>query len=462
MLSPRKLAAFAVLACSLCPGLARGDDYLPSPGRLVYGPINSRPSGNGLEIEVVWTAAVPGPSATFRDYSTDIHVRVGDYSATQTVRVSANPGAGFCPNGKFGDPCGRGTVDGQDVPLLNLSEDGGYSQFPWITTKFPFVPKDMYGENDLIEVTLTPTPGSEPELDTSDDFVAQPVGGPIFYDRSFRSVELEPIPGTTDLYDIVVEYQLAYNTVMPALDIRTDIVMNLNGQNMVFQPWCGQWLIIPSSICGQACSNETCAMIKCDGQVVTTLTCQSYENAWGQFGCACVSGAIRYIIPSIQLKDSDRLELALVAAPGAMPELQGLDQDSVVVCSDQAESLPYGKGKAGTNGVPTLDSTALPVLGQVSGILMKEALPGARSILFYGFQPLDVPFDGGRLLVNPAGLFVVPTPVAADGTLTLERFLPANPSLCGISLFYQLMFRDPGVATGRLAMTNGVERVLGF
>ncbi len=462
MFFPRKFAVSAALTCLLLPGLARGEDASPVGGQILFGSTDDCSIGVGLNIDVIWTVAIVEPGATVRDFSTEIHVQVGDYSETKTVRVFANPGAGFCPNGNFGDSCGTGSIDGREVALLSLSKEGDYSQFPWITTSFPVVPEDMFDENDQIEVTVTPAPGSEPDEDMSDNFVAQPIGGPIFYDRSFRSVELEPVPGTQNLFDLVVEYQLAYNTIMPPLDFRTDIVMNLNGQNIVFEPWCGPWLIDASSVCGQQCFNETCAVIKCDGQTVATLTCQSYENAWGQFGCACVSGAIRYTIPSIQLRDSDRLELSLAAAPGAMPDPEGLDQDSVVVCSDQAESLPYGEGKAGTHGMPTLDSTALPLLGQVSGILMKEALPGARSVLFYGFQPLDAPFDGGRLLVDPAGVFFVPTPVAADGTLTLERFLPANPSLCGVSLFYQLMFRDPGVATGRLAMTNGLERVLGF
>ena len=66
------------------------------------------------------------------------------------------------------------------------------------------------------------------------------------------------------------------------------------------------------------------------------------------------------------------------------------------------------------------------VLGQVSGIQMKEALPGANAFLFLGFRRLDVPFDEGRLLVDPALILFVPTPVAGDGTLTLQALLPAT------------------------------------
>ena len=80
----------------------------------------------------------------------------------------------------------------------------------------------------------------------------------------------------------------------------------------------------------------------------------------------------------------------------------------------------------------------------------------------FGFESLDVPFDGGRLLVNPATIRFLPTPVADDGSLALEGLLPKNPALCGASLFYQMMFRDQGAA-GRLqlAMTNGLHHVFG-
>ncbi len=465
MFPKRYFALVSVIALSLFPGIARGEDSIPRCPplcRFVATPTSQTTEAGGLDIEVVWTAYVGEPTATVLNLSTEVQIQVGDYSAKKTVPVFANPGAGYCTDGTFGGPCGTGSVDGQNVTLLHLSEDGGSAQFPWITTRFPVVPEGMFDENDVIEVTLTPAAGSDQGSSTDGDFVVEPiVDRPTFYDRSFRSVDLEPIPGTTDLYDIVVEYQLAYNTSIPPVDFRTDLVMNLNGENMVFEPWCGPWITTPSSLCGQTCSNETCATIKCDGQTVATLTCQPYENAWGQFDCACVSGAIQYTIPSIQLSPSDRIELSLVGAPGALPEPAGLDDDSWVVCSIQAQSLPYGQGKAGTHGMPTLDSTALPILGQVSGIQMKEALPGARSLLIYGFQPLDIPFDGGRLLVDPAGMFVVPAPVAADGSLILERLLPVDPSLCGVSLFYQLMVRDPGAA-GRFAMTNGLQRVLGF
>ena len=174
-----------------------------------------------------------------------------------------------------------------------------------------------------------------------------------------------------------------------------------------------------------------------------------------QYASAHIPGAV--YLPFSQLMGG------MAPAPGALPELPGLDDDDVILCSSPALSLPYGVGKAGTFGVPALGSSAPPVLGQVSGIKMTQALPGAQPILFLGFQRLDVAFDGGRLLVDPAMVQFVPTAVAPDGSLTLQGLLPANPGLCGVSVFYQLMFIDAGAAGSlQLAMTNGLNHIFGW
>ena len=462
MRSTRSLVLASALAGSLFSGLAHGEDAAPVGGRILFGTTDDCSIGVSLNVEVLWTVALTDPSATTRDYSTDILVKVGNYTATKTVKVFADPGAGHS-SGPFGSPCGTGSVDGENVELLYMSDaPGGVCQFPWIKTAFPPVPWSMFGPNDVIQVSIAPTPGAEPESYTADDLSIEPIQGPLFYDRAFHDVELKPVAGAEDTYDVVVEYQMAYNTTLTPPDLRTEIVMTKNGQTQVFEPWCGPWLVDQQSSCGQSCAEETCAVIKCGGTTVATLVCQSVENAWGQFACACASKPIQYTIPSVQLKAGDHLELALAPAPGSMPEPEGLDQDTWLVCSNAAMSLPYGQGKAGTLGVPTLDSIAPPVLGQVTGIRMKGALPGAQAILFLGVAPLSVGFDGGKLLVDPTVMAFVPTPVAADGTLDLQALLPANPDLCGASLYYQLMFMDSGAGGFyHLAMTNGLNQVFG-
>ncbi|QDU66208.1 hypothetical protein [Engelhardtia mirabilis] len=465
MSSIRRFALLFVLLGSLLPGLARAEDLgrLGIVGRTLFGPTQSGSAAVGLDIEVVWTAFVSEASSETLDLSTDVEIRVGNYSETRTVRVLANPGAGVCSEDNYGQPCGTGLVDDQTVELICLGDGVVHGQFPWITTKFPAVPTSMFEPGDQIFVTLTPAAGAEPELDTSDDFVVETTASPTFYDRSFSSVELKPVAGIPDTYDIVVEYRQAFNTSIPPLDLRTDIVMEQGGKTTVFETWCGPWLIAPSSGCGDACVEQTCAVISCGGETVAKMFCQPVENAWGQFSCACISEPIQYTIPSVQLKADDCLVLSLAAPAGAMSDPAGLDHDQWVVCSNEAQSATYGKGKAGTLGVPTLDSIAQPVPGQMVGIKMKEALPGASPILLLGFEPIELPFDDGLLLVNPVSVIFLATPVAGDGSLTLKWQMEANPDLCGVGAYYQVMFMDAGAAGPlHLAMTNGLNHVFGW
>lgn len=463
MFSTQRFVLSATLACTLAPVLAHGEDLgLPPWNRQIDGlAVAPSSAGNSSQVKVVWTAQIGEPASVGLNLSTDVLVRVGGFSTTVTVPVFSNPGAGFCSDANCGGSCGTGSVSGKDLTLLCLPDGAGCGcEFPSITTSVP-LPPGKY-DNEVVQVLLSPSAGALPEIDVSDDLVAEPFKPAVFWDRALRSVDLQPIPGAVDIYDVVVEYQVAYNGSMPPQDLRANIVMNHNGKTFVYEPWCGPWLIAPSSICGQNCFDETCAVIKCNGQTVATLSCQSYENAWGQYGCICASESLRYTIPSVKLKAGDHFDLSLVAAPGAIPELIGLDNDSALVCSEDAQSLTYGTGKPGLLGVPTLDSIAPPIVGQVSGIRMKEALPGALSILFVGVKPLDLKFDGGTLLVDPALVLFVPAPVAADGSLTLQGLVPADPKLCGVSLYYQFMIQDSGAAGFyHLAMTNGLSWVFG-
>lgn len=466
MFSIRRFALVLITGSALAPFSARGEDLgLPPWNRTVESlAIAPSPAGAASEVKVVWSVALGEPTPTALNLSTDIQLRIGNFSTTKSVPVFIAPGAGPCAAGNCSGSCGTGSVDGQSQTLLCVLGDGGcLCKLPPITTTVP-IPSGDYGPNDLVEVKLVQSIGAIPENYVSDDVAAEPFHAPLFWDRALRSVALKSIPGTAGKFDIVVEYQVAYNSTMPPQDMRTNIVMKHGGNSVVFQPWPTAWMLTPTSNCGQGPAGQDCAVIKSGGQTVATLTCQTYENAWGQFACVCASELLRYTIPSVELKPGDHFEISLAAAPGSIPELAGLDDDHEVVqvlCSGSALSLTYGVGKAGTLGVPVLASSA-PVLGKVSEVTMKEALPGALPILLLGVKPLDVALDGGRLLVDPATVVFVPVPVAADGTLTLQGLMPADPALCGVSLYLQLMFKDSG-ASGHyhLAMTNGVQQILG-
>lgn len=128
-----------------------------------------------------------------------------------------------------------------------------------------------------------------------------------------------------------------------------------------------------------------------------------------------------------------------------------------------ASNASYGTGKPGTHGVPVLNALDLPVLGSTSTVRLENALPGAMPILFLGITQQNIPFDGGALLTDASWILSIPVPILADGTLPLIGTLPADPVLCGFSIYHQVMFADPG-ATGyyHLAQTAGLRRTLGY
>lgn len=135
---------------------------------------------------------------------------------------------------------------------------------------------------------------------------------------------------------------------------------------------------------------------------------------------------------------------------------------AVAPCATAASNQPYGAGKAGSAGVPTLTPIGLPRVGETSGIQVGKAKPGAMATLIVGVAPAALAFDGGTLLVQPAALLPVPAPIGAFGSLSIQGPIPADAGLCGLSLYHQVFVSDPGAAGPyHQAMTNGLLRVLG-
>src|SRR5262249_54650667 len=135
---------------------------------------------------------------------------------------------------------------------------------------------------------------------------------------------------------------------------------------------------------------------------------------------------------------------------------------SIPDCGNDASDALYGTGKPGTNGVPQLAALDPPFLGAPSTVQLTHGLPGAIPIMLAGLSSQSVPFDKGTLLVTPT--FVVPLqiPIDASGSFSLTVALPGDTSLCGLTLYEQMMFVDPA-ATGfhHSAQTNGLARTFG-
>ncbi len=115
----------------------------------------------------------------------------------------------------------------------------------------------------------------------------------------------------------------------------------------------------------------------------------------------------------------------------------------------------YGQGVAGAGGVPALTAQNNPVIGQAIAINLGNGAAGAASgLLFLGLQPASVPgFWGGDLLVTP--LITVGVSLPAGGTV-LAGPIPNDPTLCGVSLYMQLLHADSGVPLGA-ASSAGLE-----
>lgn len=132
------------------------------------------------------------------------------------------------------------------------------------------------------------------------------------------------------------------------------------------------------------------------------------------------------------------------------------------VCTGSANAISYGTGKPGTNGVPQLVATALPVLGGTTVIEIQQSYPGALPILIIGAAPTSQPFELGTLLVVPLQVFSIPVPLTANGSLPIAGALPLDPLLCGASVYLQALIPDPGaIGVNHLAITPGLQLILG-
>ena len=125
-----------------------------------------------------------------------------------------------------------------------------------------------------------------------------------------------------------------------------------------------------------------------------------------------------------------------------------------------ASSYSYGNGKPGSFGTPAL-ATSPPKLGHQITITATNGLPSASPVLFVGAEQASLPFDEGHLYVKPVSIVVLP-PFDLMGVAQVTALL-GDPTLCGVKVFMQAFFLDPG-ASGvyGTAQTNGVAWTVGL
>src|SRR5262249_5392946 len=118
-----------------------------------------------------------------------------------------------------------------------------------------------------------------------------------------------------------------------------------------------------------------------------------------------------------------------------------------------------GSGYAGTLGVPSLTTSAPPVLGLSFDLDVGNSLgSNTPGLLFIGLGSASIPTSaGGTLLVSPLIIQPFTVPAAASA---LPATLPADCSFAGVHVYTQVLELDPGAAH-KISFTAGLDLELG-
>lgn len=119
----------------------------------------------------------------------------------------------------------------------------------------------------------------------------------------------------------------------------------------------------------------------------------------------------------------------------------------------------YGKGWAGTNGVPTFTPKSDPVVGKNLKIDLENSLGATTSgLLVIGLSQASIKTSkGGTLLVAP--LLFTPLSIPAGG-LTISGTIPDDLTLYGLDVDLQALEFDAGASKG-VSFTQGLDLSLG-
>ena len=127
--------------------------------------------------------------------------------------------------------------------------------------------------------------------------------------------------------------------------------------------------------------------------------------------------------------------------------------------SSPATVSNYGAGHPGTTGIPSLTSSAAPVLGTTPNLLVGNSAGASTiAVIFFGDTPISAPTPWrGTALVFP---FTSIAGVIAPGGSPFPLAIPPDSALCGYTLYMQAIVFDAGASQG-IAFTPGLVYVLG-
>ena len=167
-------------------------------------------------------------------------------------------------------------------------------------------------------------------------------------------------------------------------------------------------------------------------------------------------------------------DFVLAGATGVGPEF--LSEGAAYLVSLQSQFLPggdcpcdvlataetYGTGKPGSFGVPVLELTSTPVIGESVVVRIEDGLVGAQPFIVWGLTAATIPFDGGELYVGDPHLILMPT-VSLLGTSGAGWDVPNDPAICGTEFALQTMFLDPGAGGPfHTAQSKGLAATIGY
>jgi len=118
----------------------------------------------------------------------------------------------------------------------------------------------------------------------------------------------------------------------------------------------------------------------------------------------------------------------------------------------------YGTGLTAPH-VLTLVGSGSTSGGETATVRATELLPGAVAWWFIGLNRVSVPFEGGSLLVDPTGFFIVLVLPSAGGMSQWGIPIQNNPAFVGFKLTFQVAAPDPSQSVGS-ALSNGLEMTI--
>lgn len=131
-------------------------------------------------------------------------------------------------------------------------------------------------------------------------------------------------------------------------------------------------------------------------------------------------------------------------------------------CDGLADKELFGAGKPGSIGVPVLDAISAPVAGKLTTVRLSNALPGTAPILAWGLIPTSLPFDDGEWLIADPTFALLPV-VGVLEQVGIGWNVPPNPAFCGLDVYMQALFLDPGAGGGlHTAQSNGLRMTVGY